>query len=296
VASTVAHHPRTWLAIPIACASCAGVALALRLPPEACASVGLLGAALAAAVRAFAGPSLAAALTGAAAALFGALAVLEIGGIDLPREGLAAAAAMFSISELVRPMPPESSALPSIGGALLAGILDPSFIALVPITGWRFIRGPWSRPRGSVALPLLGALACILAVIAALSPSGLLSQLWATWSARFASPISPLAVLTTTGDVLGPIAAVAGAAGVGLCCARGRYAAASVGAVTVGAIAVDLASGTLGAAVPTIAALGAGVAISRLTAMVRWPAGQAFVGATAGFMIVVAPALAHFLV
>ena len=57
-------------------------------------------------------------------------------------------------------------------------------------------------------------------------------------------------------------------------------------------IAVDLVTGALGTATPIAAALGAGVAITRLTTMVRWPAGQAFVGGAVGFMLVVAPALA----
>jgi hypothetical protein len=94
------------------------------------------------------------------------------------------------------------------------------------------------------------------------------------------------------GDLLGPISAVAAVAGIATCATRGMFAAASVLGVTAGSVAVDLVTGQLGTATPIAAALGAGVAISRLTAMVRWPAGQAFVGGTVGFMLVVTPALA----
>ena len=41
----------------------------------------------------------------------------------------ATAAGLFVISEIVRPQPVDASPLPSIGAALIAGILDPSFIA-----------------------------------------------------------------------------------------------------------------------------------------------------------------------
>jgi hypothetical protein len=227
-----------------------------------------------------------------AAAILGTLMVLELPDVVLSRGALASAAAMFAICELVRPMPPEESPLPSIGAAVLAGALDPSFVALVPITGWRYVRGPWPRPRGAIALPVLGALACVLASFAAIVPTTLLHDVWGAWTQRDGVAHSPFAVMVATGDALGPLTAVAALGGLGVCMTRGRLAIVSVAAITVGAIAVDLALGSVGAAVPTIAALGAGVAIARLTAIIRWPVGQAFVGAAAGFMIVFAPALA----
>lgn len=296
----MAAAPRTWLAIPAVAVACAGVAAGLgwragRLDPEVIGATGLLAAALAAAVRAFAGPSLAAAVAGVAAALLGTLTTLELSHLVMARAELASAAAMFAICELVRPMPPEESPLPSVGAAIVAGILDPSFIALVPITTWRYVRGPWSIPRGALALPFAGALACVLAIVAAAVPSRLLGELWTAWTQRDAAAHDPLGVVAAIGDVLGPLTAVAALAGLGVCATRGRLAVTSVCAITVGALAVDLACGSAGAALPAIAALGTGVAISRLTAMIRWPAGQAFVGGTAGFMMVVAPALAHVL-
>ncbi|NVB85201.1 MAG: hypothetical protein HOV81_42945, partial [Kofleriaceae bacterium] len=198
----------------------------------------------------------------------------------------------FAIAELARPMPPNWSPLPAVGASLVAGVLDPSFIALPAIAGIRFLRGPWPQPRGSVALPLAGILGIGLAVLAALAHDGMFADLWLVWSDR-AQAHAPLPdVLARMGDLLGPISAVAAAAGIANCATRGMFAASSVVGVAAGAIAVDLVTGEVGTATPIVAALGAGVAISRLTAMVRWPAGQAFVGGVVGFMLVVAPALA----
>jgi len=296
VALSVAH-PKTWISIPVVAVLCAGATAALGLrmggtpDPEVVAAIGLLAAALAAAVRAFAGPSLAAAVAGAAAAILATLMVLELPHVVLSRDALAAAAAMFSICELVRPMPPDESPLPSVGAAVLACMLDPSFVALVPITGWRYVRGPWPRPRGAVALPILGALACVLAIVAAVVPTAFLHDVWTAWTQRDGVAHAPLTVIHGTGDLLGPLTAVAALVGLDVCMTRGKLAIISVSVITLGAVAVDLALGSVGAAVPAIAALGVGVAIARLTAMIRWPAGQAFVGAAAGFMIVFTPAL-----
>jgi len=290
-------HPKTWIAIPVVAVLCGGATAALGLrmggtpDPEVIAAIGLLAASLAAAVRAFAGPSLAAAVAGAAGAILGTLMVLELPNVVLSRDAIAAAAAMFAICELVRPMPPEESPLPSIGAALLACVLDPSFVALVPITSWRYLRGPWPRPRGAIALPILGALACVLAIVAAVLKTTFMHDVWTVWTQRDGVSHGPLAVIRATGDLLGPLTAVAALVGLGVCMTRGRLAIISVSVITIGAVAVDLALGSVGAAVPSIAALGAGVAIARLTAMIRWPAGQAFVGAVAGFMIVFTPAL-----
>jgi hypothetical protein len=189
-------------------------------------------------------------------------------------------------------MPPNWSPLPAVGASLVAAVLDPSFIALPAIAGIRFLRGPWPQPRGSVALPLAGILGIGLAVLAALAHDGMFADLWLVWSDRAQAHAPLLDVLARMGDLLGPISAVAAAAGIANCATRGMFAASSVVGVAAGAIAVDLVSGEVCTATPIVAALGAGVAISRLTGMVRWPAGQAFVGGVVGFMLVVAPALA----
>src|SRR5690606_27825048 len=119
----------------------------------------MLAAAAAAAVRAFAGPSVATATSAAGAALVVAFCVLDLPGVDTARAALAGAAALFAIAELARPLPADASPWPAIGGAVLAGVLDPSYVALLAIAGVRFLLGPWARPRWSAIVPLVGVLA-----------------------------------------------------------------------------------------------------------------------------------------
>jgi hypothetical protein len=144
-----------------------------------------------------------------------------------------------------------------------------------------------------VVIPIAGTLAIGIALLAGCARGGIFAELWLAWTAR-SGTTPPLELLAQAGDTLGPIAVIAALAGLAVCTSRGRFAAAAVVAVVIGAVAVDLASGTLGAATIAIAAAGAGVGLARLAATVRWPTGQSFVGATAGFMIVVAPAMLRF--
>lgn len=277
--------------IPVLAIACAGLALALRIEPPAALALGALAAANAGAVRAFAGNSIAAALAGGAAALLATFCLLDLRDVELARAALASAAAMFAIGELARPMP--TSPLPAIGAALVAAVLDPSFVALIAITGVRFVRGPWPRPRWAVAVPAIGALATVLALTTALTRGGVFAELWMQWAGR-AGHAGPVALLEQLGDTLGPLAAVAGLAGVGVCITRGRFAAAAMIAALIGALASDLACGAIGAATPTIAAVATGIAVGRLAATIEWPLAQPFVGAAAGFMIVVGPALSRW--
>lgn len=282
--------PRTWLAIPIAAIACLALAFALHEPIPAVLAIGALAAAAAAAVRAFAGPSLAAALAAGAAGLLVALAVLDLHLADVTRSAVAGAAALFAIAELARPLPADASPLPALGGALVAGALDPSYVALLAIAGIRFVLGPWSRPRWSLAVPVIGVLAIGIALLAACARGGVFAELWHVWAAR-SGTAEPLALLLRTADTLGPLATVAAACGLVVCALRGRYATAAICAVAAASLGVDLACGSLGAGTFAIAALAAGVGLARLAATVRWPTGQAFVGATAGFLVVVAPAM-----
>lgn len=273
--------------------ACGALGLALGHEPVAALALAALAAAAAAAVRAFAGSSVAAAITAAAAALVAVLGVLDIPDLDIARDALAAAAALFAIAELARPLPVDASPLPAIGAALVAGVLDPAYVALLAIAGVRFLTGPWSRPRWAIVIPILGVLAIGIALLAASARAGLFAELWHAWAAR-AGTAAPIDLLARTGDTLGPVATIAALSGLAVCTLRGRYAAAGTIAIVTGAIAVDLSCGMLGAATISIAAVGTGVGLARLAAIVRWPTGQAFVGATAGFLIVVAPAMLRF--
>ncbi|MGE5180702.1 MAG: hypothetical protein ACM31C_01505, partial [Acidobacteriota bacterium] len=201
-------------------------------------------------------------------------------------------AAMFAVAELARDVPPATSPLPALGAALVAGVLDPSYVALAAVAGARvaFGRRPASpRPRWTLALPLAGVLASALAVIAALATAGLLGELWRAWAG--AGTAAPLAdVAARAGDALGPLAIVAAVAGTATCIAGSRFGAAAVLAITLGAAAVAVRTGSVAPALPIASSLACGVAVARLAALVRHPVGQACVGALAAFVLLVAPA------
>jgi hypothetical protein len=281
---------KTWLVIPALALACIGLGILAGQPVHAAVALGALAAALAAAVRAFAGPSLAAAVAATAAALVGVLAVLELPAADVMRAAIAGAAAMFAIAELARPLPPGASPWPALGASLVAGVLDPSYVVLLPVAGVRLITGPWSRPRWSLAVPAAGALVVALAVLAAVLRDGALAELWRLWADRASPPIGPLAVLAASGDVLGPITTFVACAGLAGCALRGRIAGSAALGALGGALAVDLVAGSPGAATLIVAALGAGAGIARFAGLIRWPAGQTCAGAAVGFMLVVAPA------
>ncbi len=280
---------KTWLAIPVLAIACAGLALAAHQPTEVAIAIAALGAALAATVRAFSGPSIAVAIASAAASLVGVLSILELGATDLARAAIACAAGLFAIGELVRPLPPGASPWPALGAALLAGVLDPSFTPLMPIAGVRLITGPWSLPRWTLTVPVLGVLVLALAVFTVLLRDRALSELFTLWAARDVTGAAPRAMLTSTGDLLGPITTVVAAAGLAVCAMRGVLAATAVGGVLVAALGLDLVAGSTGSATLVCAALGAGSGIARFAALIRWPVGQTFVGAAVGAMLVVAP-------
>jgi hypothetical protein len=184
----------------------------------------------------------------------------------------------------------DASPLPALGGALVAGVLDPSYVALIPIAGVRLLTGPWSRPRWAAVVPLGGTLALGVAILAASAREGIFAELWHVWAHR-AGHDAPGALLLQAGDTLGPIAAVATLAGLAICATRGRYAAAAALAVAGGALSVDLVCGSLGVATLATAAMATGVGLARLAATLRWPPAQTFVGATAGILVVAAPAM-----
>lgn len=271
--------------MPVSGAACAGLALIVRTPGEAIA-IGLFAAAIAAAVRAFAGAGGAATAASVIAALLGAMALLQIHG-ELLRGPIAGAAAAFAIAELVRPAPPTASPWPAIGAAFAAAVLDPSFCLLGAVAGWKLMHSPWARLRYAVLVPVAGVLGCALAILAALR----WPELWRLWTGHAPHAIDPWRTAAVHGDALGPIAAVAALAGVAIATTRGRYAVASILGVTIAAGAVALRGGVLEPAALMAGAVASGVAIARLASLVRWPAAQVVIGATCGVLIVAAPAL-----
>lgn len=285
-------RPKTWLVIPALALVAAALALAARQPPETAICVGSLGAALAAAVRSFTGPGNAGAVAASAAALLGVLGILELApSVDLLRASLAAAAAMFAIAEIVRPLALDASPWPALGAALVAVVIEPASAPLFVVAGVRYVTGPWPQPRWALLVPAAGVLIVVLATLTATlhGKSSLLADLWAYWPARGDVPTDPVAMFTALGELLGPVTAVVAMAGLGASALRGRIPASAALGLTAGALAIDLAAGATGAMTIACAALGAGIGISRFAATIRSEVGQAFVGGAVGVMLVVAP-------
>jgi hypothetical protein len=140
-------------------------------------------------------------------------------------------------------------------------------------------------------VPIGGVVVSGLAVLAAWSRGGALARLELAWSGHLAhAPTHLLAIAGAAGNRLGPLAAVAAIAGLAQCAGRGRVAAAAVIGVAAFAALDTIAGATVAPSLAIVAALGAGVAVGRLAALVRLPIGQAVVGATAGFVLVAVPA------
>ncbi len=275
---------RPWLVIPVVGFASLAIAATTGRSIEAALATALLGAALAAAIRAFVGPSAAAAIAAAAGALIGVLGFIELG--EVMRGALAGAAAMFAICELARPKLPTASPLPAVGAALVAAVLDPSYVTLFAVAGVHLVTTPWPRPRWVIAVPIAGVLAVGLAVVAAIAHG----RLWKVWLGHAPHATAMRRTIEHAGDLLGPLTAVAALAGLTICVTRGRFAVAAVAGVIAGSIAVAFAGAGVGPSIPVVSALGAGVAIGRLAALIRLPMGQSFVGATAGVVMVVVPA------
>ncbi|HEY0191804.1 MAG TPA: hypothetical protein VGC42_11835 [Kofleriaceae bacterium] len=292
---------RSWVVVPAMGVVCGGAAIALDVPP----TVALAGAAIAAVVRVLAGDS-PAALTGAVLApLLAVASWASLGAPVMSHAVVAVAAAAWAIAELARgpaaePLPPEPgepgdaeadepafpfSPLVAVAPAIVAAVLDPRFVALIAIAGARLMTLRWDRPRWAVAVPLAGAAAILLALIAPASWPALALA----WFGGAASP-APLSVLAArAGEALGPLTAVAGLAGLAAL-VRARYAEAALAAALAGAVLVDLRAGAPGTATVGLAALLAGLAIGRLAGLIRIPSGQAITGATLVALIVLPPA------
>jgi len=270
---------RSWFVIPALGVACGGAAIALGITPV----VALAGAAFAAAVRAMSGESPAALAAAAVAPLLAVASFAEAGG-EPTHAALALAAAGWTVVELARPASATASPLVAVLPATVAAVLDPSFVALIAITGLRLITTPWQRPRWVVVVPVAGVIAILLAVVAGTRWPGLGLR----WFGAAAHPVSPAALAALAGAALGPLTAVAAIAGLaGL--ARARYAELALAAAIAGAILVDLRAGAFSLATIGLAALLAGLAIGRLAAIIRISSGQAVAGATAGLLVVLPP-------
>jgi len=271
---------RSWFVIPAAGVACGGAAIALGMPP----ALALAGAAFAAAIRMMTGDAAAALVAALVAPLLAVASLGEAGGATV-RAALALAAAGWAVAELARPDDAEVPPLVAVLPAAVAAMLDPSFAALVAITGARLVTAPWPRPRWIVVVPIAGAIVVALAVLAGTRWPGLA----APWFAAAAHPVTPGELATLAIAALGPLTGVAALAGIGVV-ARPRYAELAIAASVAGALPVDLRAGAIGSATLGLAALLAGLAIGRFAALIRVASGQALAGATAGLLVLVPPA------
>jgi hypothetical protein len=291
---------RSWFVIPAMGGACGGAAVALGGSPV----LGLAGAAIAAVIRVLAGDS-PAALSGAMLAPLLAVATWADTRAGLVRAAIALAAAGWTITELARSpdgrttlgtqptandnAPPTTLSIPyspwfAVLPASLAALLAPSCAPLIAIAGARLVTAPGRRSRWALAVPTVGALACLLAVLGATTWRGL-GALW--FPAAHPTPL--FTVAERAGELLGPLTAVAALAGLASL-TRARLAELALAACVAGALLVDIRAGTPGPVTVGLAALLAGLAVGRLAALIRLPAGQAITGAVCGLLVMFPPA------
>lgn len=276
---------RSWLVIPAMGAASTAAAAGLGAhAPGLLVAIGLAGAAMTAAIRALAGDS-PASLAGAVLAPLLLLAcVLDLGlahGVALIRACVAIGAAGWTVVELARPT---TSPLVALLPATIAAILSPAYVALVVIAGSRLVTAPWQRPRWAIGVPIIGALALVLAVIAGVAAHGSLAALADAWCGAPRAPRGLATMLDSAASTLGPVTSVAALAGLPFLL-RPRHAEVAVGTIVLGAWLVSVRTGAVDPAVIGVAALSAGLAVGRLAGMIRLPSGQAVAGATIAALV-----------
>lgn len=270
---------RSWIVVPVLAVGGAALAAVLgRATPEIVAA-GLAAAGVAGAIRVIAGDEPAALAAAACAPIIaiaamvegaGAVAVAGAGRGSLVGAWLALAAIGWTVAELAKPT---RSPLVAVVPAAVAAACGPAGVALLPIVGWRLWRTPGTLPRWVALAP----------VLAALIAAGV------RWYGRAPAAQVELANFARAlGDALGPLLAVAALAG--LTRLRARLADLAIAACVAVALAADLRCGAISPTTLGLAALLAGLALERFAGTIRLPVGQAVAGATAGALLVAAPA------
>lgn len=258
-------------------------ALAARYPAASATALACVGAAVAAAIQALEGRTPAATVS---AAVGGLLSI--VGLLGLPDHGIrfliGGAAALVAIIGIARGHAGRDVVVTTGGAALIATTCDPAY---APLIGVAAIHAVGARPtlmrRWIVAVPMVAVLTSLAVIAAAMF--GYRTELLRSWSgAGEAMSTDRIA------DVPGPIAACASVAGLVLCVVRGRLAAAAVAGVFAMIVVIAVSTAAIPPAVPIVAGLCSGVGLARFAAMIRSPIGQAFVGATTGFILVAAAA------
>ncbi len=196
------------------------------------------------------------------------------------RAWVAIAAFSWTVVELSRP---SSSPLVAMLPAVVAAVLDPSYVALIPIAAWRMWTAPWQRPRW-VGAALVVAVLVVVAAIAACAGDGWLASAGDVWCAAPRAETSFRGVVTILATILGPLAAVAALVG-GTYLVRLRHAELAVLATSVGALAVSVRGGIAGAPLAAVATVAVALAVARLCSTIQLGLGQAVFGSVTAALI-----------
>jgi len=291
----------SWIAVPVLAVSCGGLAFAMARGTAievACAAAA--GAAIVHALRSLAqlGPAGTAHspawLVGAGTGALLATALV----VDLPGRHaaslLALAAAAWTIAELARSSRSDAGGRPAsvaLAPAIAAAVLEPAFVALIAIAGTRLVPAQ-RRQRWTIAIPIIGTCAVVLAIVAGAADGGVLGTLGARWYGGPGRTTPAITALAAVGDALGPLVVVAAAGGLATL-ARVRLPNLGVVACACGAVLVDLRAGTPTTATFGIAALCAGAGIGRLTNTIQIRSGQTIAAATCGGLLLLPAMIQH---
>jgi hypothetical protein len=147
---------------------------------------------------------------------------------------------------------------------------------------------PGLPPRWVIAVPIAGAILVVVAIVAGAARGGSFGSLGRSWFGPRLADAPPLEALAHLADALGPIAVVAVIGGLAVL-ARVHLASLAVFSCAIGSVLVDLRAGAPGAATLGLAALCAGVGVTRLAGTIRIRSGQAITAAMCGAILLVPP-------
>ena len=147
---------------------------------------------------------------------------------------------------------------------------------------------PGLPPRWVIAVPIAGAILVVVAIVAGTARGGSFGSLGLSWFGPRLADAPPLEALAHLADALGPIAVVAVIGGLAVL-ARVHLASLAVFSCAIGSVLVDLRAGAPGVATLGLAALCAGVGVTRLAGTIRIRSGQAITAAMCGAILLVPP-------
>lgn len=271
---------KSWVAIPVLGLVAASLAALAGTTFGQALCAGLAAAAIVHALRSLAGDSPAALVGAGTGALLAAVSLVDRNASVTSYLALGSAA--WTFAELARP---NAIAYVALAPAVTAAILEPACVALVAIAGTRLLSDP---RRWMIAVPIAGAIAVVVAIVAGSADGGAFGALGDRWYGARGTAIPPRDTVALLGNALGPLAITAALGGL-VTLVRVHLASLAIVACAGGALLCDLRSGAPSAFAIGFAGLCAGAAVGRLAGMIRLRHGQAIAGATFGTMLLVPP-------